>query len=89
MQKGGKMYPANSEVTIYQEEQKTKTTKFKDVVTGEEKTLEIPYTVSTEHKEILPVPYASFRDAGQHRNGVKVWHEYEYNWSLFKAMDKK
>jgi hypothetical protein len=88
LQKGGKMFPANSEVTIYEQEQKTKTGKFKDAATGEEKTIQIPYTVTSEHKEILPFPYASFRDAGQHRNGVKVWHEYEYNWNVYKVQNE-
>ena len=31
------------------------------------------------------VPFAQFREAGEHRNGVKPWREYDYNWSAYKV----
>jgi hypothetical protein len=32
-------------------------------------------------------PFASFDENGSHRNGVKVWHDYEYVWNAWKIME--
>ena len=29
-------------------------------------------------------PFAVFRQTGEHRNSVKPWREYDYNWSVYK-----
>ncbi len=88
LSKGAIMQPAGSTVTIYEQVIKTRSETYKDAATGETKTIEIPYTETKESREILPFPFASFREAGKQRNGVKVWHEYEYNWSVYKASEE-
>jgi hypothetical protein len=89
LQGAATMYPSGTTATIYEQVSKTRIEKFKDVATGQTKSIEIPYTETTEIKETLPFPFASFREAGKQRNGVKVWHEYEYNWSVYKVPDSK
>jgi hypothetical protein len=34
-------------------------------------------------------PFAVFHEKGKHRNNVSVWHEYEYNWRMFKLTEPK
>ena len=34
-------------------------------------------------------PFAVFHEKGIQRNNVKVWHEYEYNWRVFKLTEPK
>jgi len=89
LQKSAIMQPKGSQATIYEQVTKTRQEKFKDAATGKTKTIDIPYNVTTETKEILPFPFAIFREAGKQRNGVKVWHEYEYNWSVYKIPETK
>ena len=80
----GTMHPGGSEMTVFEQVLKTKKETYLDYVTGEKKEIDVPYTVTEEYKEKMPFPFATFREAGQHRNGVSVWHEYEYNWSVYK-----
>ncbi|MBN1252856.1 MAG: hypothetical protein JXR51_05040 [Bacteroidales bacterium] len=80
-----KMQNTGSEATIYEEIEKTETIYFKDAATGETKSMEVPVFETIEKKEILPFPFAIYRETGKQRNGVKVWHEYEYNWSVYKT----
>jgi hypothetical protein len=89
LQKAAIMQPKGSQATIYEQVTKIRQEKFKDAATGQSKTIDIPYYVTTETKEILPFPFATFREAGKQRNGVKVWHEYEYNWSVYKIPEAK
>ncbi len=89
LQKSAKMYPKGSEATIYEQITKTKQEKFKDAATGETKTIDVTYNETKENKEILPFPFGTFHEAGKQRNGVKVWHEYEYNWSVYKVPEVK
>jgi hypothetical protein len=85
----GNMHEENTETIIYEQVTKTKKTKYVDYVTGEEKEIEVPYQETVEKKIILPFPFATFREAGMHRNGVQVWQEYEYNWEVYKASPEK
>lgn len=32
-------------------------------------------------------PFATFRETGTQRNGVKVWHEYDYYWNAHKVTE--
>ena len=36
-------------------------------------------------EEKLNTPFASHNKSGMHRNGVRVWQEYEYNWKAVKV----
>lgn len=89
IEKAGEMKPAGSEATLYEQIEKIKTQTFTDAATGKIKTIQIPYNELVESHETLPFPFATFREAGKQRNGVKVWHEYEYNWNVFKVPEEK
>lgn len=45
----------------------------------------------TPHEELVTTyvdsatPFATYYKAGEHRNGVQIWHEYEYAWNAFKV----
>jgi hypothetical protein len=34
-------------------------------------------------------PFATFHDSGVQRNGVKVWHDYEYYWQAHKIVEPR
>jgi len=87
LQEPAVMYPEGGEATLYEQVTRTKKEKYIDKVTGETKTVNVDYTETVEKKENLPFPFATFREAGKQRNGVSVWHEYEYNWTVFKATE--
>ena len=36
---------------------------------------------------VMGTPFASLHDSGNQRNGVKVWHGYEYFWNAWKVME--
>ncbi|PLW91708.1 MAG: hypothetical protein C0592_14445 [Marinilabiliales bacterium] len=85
----GTMHQANTATTIYEQVTKTKKTKYTDYITGEEKEVEVEYQETEESTITLPFPFATFREAGMHRNGVQVWQEYEYNWEVLKVEEKE
>lgn len=47
----------------------------------------------TPHEELVTTvsdsstPFAIYYKSGEHRNGVKVWHEYEYYWNAYKVTE--
>ncbi len=47
----------------------------------------------TPHEELVTTisdsstPFATYYKNGEHRNGVKVWHEYEYYWNAYKVTE--
>ena len=47
----------------------------------------------TPHEELVTTvsdsstPFATYYKKGEHRNGVKVWHEYEYYWNAYKVTE--
>jgi hypothetical protein len=47
----------------------------------------------TPHEELVTTisdsstPFATYYKSGEHRNGVKVWHEYEYYWNAYKVTE--
>ena len=47
----------------------------------------------TPHEELMTTvsdsatPFATYYKSGEHRNGVKVWHEYEYYWNAYKVTE--
>ncbi len=50
-------------------------------------------TKCTPHEELVTTisdsatPFATYYKNGEHRNGVKVWHEYEYYWNAYKVTE--
>jgi hypothetical protein len=40
----------------------------------------VPHEVTVAHDMSMGSPFATFHKTGEHRNNVKVWHEYEYFW---------
>ncbi len=61
---------------------------YRDEVTNTTKTITIPMQRPVEKTTELSSPFAQFHESGQQRNGVKVWHEYEYNWKAFRLIDQ-
>lgn len=53
---------------------------FEDKATGNRQTVEVPREVTVARDIEMSTPFARFRQSGRQRNGVKVWHEYEYYW---------
>ncbi|MGB5289162.1 MAG: hypothetical protein WBQ32_15810 [Ignavibacteriaceae bacterium] len=60
-----------------------------DKVTGEKMTVEIPEEITIEKEIYQDAPFATFEEAGSHRNNVKVWQEYEYFWNAHKLTEPK
>lgn len=53
--------------------------------TGETKTVQATKQNVEIEKATIDIPYASFRESGKNRGGKTMWHEYEYNWKLFRV----
>lgn len=79
----GEMFPAGSIATLHERVEKTKKGTYVDA-NNNTKTIDVPYVETVEEKVPMPIPFAIFKKSGKQRNGVKVWHEYEYSWNLFK-----
>lgn len=62
---------------------------FTDKVSGKEKSVEVPREVTVAQDVVMGTPFATFRQSGTQRNGVKVWHEYEYYWNAHKLTQPK
>ena len=63
--------------------------KYVDEATGEEMTIEIPEEITIEREVYQDAPFATFDEFGVHRNGVKVWQQYEYFWNAHKLTEPK
>ena len=52
-----------------------------------------PAAPCTPHDELVTTyvdsatPFATYYKKGEHRNGVQVWHEYEYYWNAYKVTE--
>jgi hypothetical protein len=78
MVKGGGIYKYQEVKDVEKEiEYVNPTTKKKEKITVTEQKI-------TEKEEIMHKPFAEFNQSGTQRNNVSVWHEYEYNWAVFK-----
>ena len=78
MVKGGGIYKYQEVKDVEKEiEYVNPTTKKKEKITVTEQEI-------TEKEEIMHKPFAEFNQSGTQRNNVSVWHEYEYNWAVFK-----
>ncbi len=79
------MHPAGDEFVVYDRIEKFKTVKFKDAATGKMKEFKYPYYETKESRIKMPVTFGTFHESGKRRNGVSVWHEYEYYWNVYKT----
>ena len=88
LDKKGTIYPKGRDIVLYNYtpkevevsyfDDKSDTTKRTTVTTKELKT----------HKKNIATPWVTFKDAGVKRDGVDVWHEYEYSWNAYKISDE-
>ena len=88
LDKKGTVYPKGRDIVLYNYTPKeVEVTYFDD---KEDKTKRT--TVTTKelktHKKNIPTPWVTFKDAGVKRDGVEVWHEYEYSWNAYKISDE-
>lgn len=79
------LHPAGDEFVVYERIEKFKTGKFKDAATGKMKEFKYPYYETEESRIKMPITFGTFHESGQKRNGVSVWHEYEYYWNVYKT----
>lgn len=84
----GKVYESGKE-TVRERKTIIRKEEFVDKATGKKMTVEIPEEITTEKEVYQDTPFATFEEAGSHRNNVKVWHEYEYFWNAHKLTEPK
>ncbi len=79
--------PSGIEPLFYQTPNPTQA-QYKDGLTGEARTSPVAGKPSTKRIDlVMGVPFAAFHQTGSQRNGVRVWHEYEYFWNAWKVME--
>jgi len=77
--------PASGTQTILERVTVTEEKVFTDKATGKKKTVKLPQEETKAREVIMSTPFATFDERGKQRNGVKVWHEYEYYWNAHKV----
>ncbi|HEY6308728.1 MAG TPA: hypothetical protein VI488_19980 [Candidatus Angelobacter sp.] len=70
-------------------ERKTVTTQmeFVDLASEKKQTVEVPSDTTVPKDVHLYTPFATFRETGTHRNGLKFWYDYEYYWNAHKVTE--
>jgi hypothetical protein len=58
---------------------------YTDPDTGAKKTTKVTKRNVVTEKATIDIPFAAFRESGKNRGGKTVWHEYEYNWKVFRV----
>ena len=83
---GATIFAANHKNVTYDYVTKMETKSYVDHADGNKvKTVQVPIKELQPKERTLPMPSASFREAGSQRNNVSVWHEYEYEWNAYKV----
>jgi len=88
-EQAGTIYPSNRKYVTYDyvNEDVEKTYNAYDshtgAVTPSTVTVSKPKIISDE--KTLEFPMATFQASGTKRNGVEVWHEYEYSWNAYRV----
>jgi len=77
------------ECTVYDRETNIEVKQYYDKKEKKYKTIEFERDRSIPKEMNFETPFAVFHEAGTQRNNVKVWHEYEYNWRVFKLTEPK
>ena len=83
------VYPADRTVTAYKyipENVTQQYTKY-DPQTGaaKQESVTVPMMRLQAEEKKVNFPMASFKASGTKRNGVSVWHEYEYSWNAYRV----
>jgi len=83
------VYPTNREYVIYDYLNKNVEKKYNEYDPNTGKATQRTVTVSTPtldtKKENLEFPMATFKASGTKRDGVDIWHEYEYSWNAYRV----
>jgi len=90
LEDSGIVYPGNRDVTVYKYVTKSTSKSYTDYSNTSAptvKSIDVEEPVLEASTVHLTMPMASFKDAGTKRNGVSVWHEYEYGWNAYKVID--
>lgn len=64
-----------------------KPVQYTDSVTKKTMTVNVPEQHVTYDDMLRSEPFVTFDETGEHRNGVKVWHDYDYVWNAWKIME--
>ncbi len=85
----GTIYPANREYIVYdyKDQNLQKNYNAYDSRTGDvtPATVTVSTPIIETSREKLEYPMATFKASGTKRNGVDVWHEYEYSWNAYRV----
>ncbi len=88
-EKPATIYPSNREYIIYDYVNKNVEKKYNEYDPNTGESTQQTVTVSTPTldttKETLEFPMATFKASGTKRDGVDVWHEYEYSWNAYRV----
>ena len=88
LQNNGLVQESNSTFVQYNYETSMQEKSYVDKLDNNKvKTVQVPTRKLVAQEMHLEAPRASFNEVGEHRNGVSVWHEYEYNWSAYRVGD--
>ncbi len=84
----GLVQAMNESNVIYTYETVMETKSYVDKSDGNKlKTVEVPVQKLVAQKIDVVAPMAKFNKTGFQRNGVSVWHDYEYNWNAYRVGD--
>ena len=75
--------------TIYERKTIIERKQYYDKKEKKYKTIDFERDISIPREIVFSTPFANFHQAGKQRNKVKVWHEYEYNWTAYKLTKPK
>ena len=83
------IYPAHREYVTYDYVNKNVDKKYNEydpnTGTATQRTVAVSTPSLDTQKETLEMPMATFKASGTKRNGVDVWHEYEYSWHAYRV----
>jgi len=84
----GTVYPPSRDVVVYDYVTHNVQKSYNDYSlnsTPTQKTVNVPTPALVPESMGLSQPMATFKESGTKRNGVSVWHEYEYGWNAYKV----
>ena len=77
------------EQTVYERKTVIERKQYYDKKAKKYRVIDFERDRSIPRKIKFSTPIASFHKAGKQRNNVRIWHEYEYNWSAYKLTKPK
>jgi hypothetical protein len=79
----------SGEFPVYSRVTETTTKTFPDAATGNPVTIQVPHDVTKETTLLMPSPFVTFHETGEHRGGSQIWQNYEYVWNAHRITEPK